>query len=74
MCPAFFLAIRFPCARTSPLDIFREGDFDYPYNLKLLDRVAASIYLFDVVPFFADLAADANCHATAFYNPMQDGE
>ena len=25
---------RFPCSRATALDVFREGDFDYPYRLK----------------------------------------
>ncbi|KAA8493573.1 Protein patched-like 1 [Porphyridium purpureum] len=34
----------FPTVRNSPLDCYREGSFDYPADLKELDRVARSVY------------------------------
>eukprot|EP00049_Salpingoeca_infusionum_P018657 m.358196 g.358196 ORF g.358196 m.358196 type:complete len:1579 (+) comp18070_c0_seq1:103-4839(+) len=52
---------RFPCNRASPLDVFQEGSFDYPYALRQLQSVAASVSHFFTSSFHQENAAEANC-------------
>lgn len=34
---------RFPCTRITPVDCFAEGGFDYPWQMQLLQNVAATV-------------------------------
>jgi hypothetical protein len=60
----------FPCTRATGVDIFREGDFDYPYRLKQLASVAPAVFY-----WFTQLQtteASAQCLDTALLQPVRD--
>jgi hypothetical protein len=63
---------RFPCSRASLLDVFREGDFDYPYRLKQLDRVSRYMAAWES-DLFAGPRATAGCKQSAFLDPLRFG-
>jgi hypothetical protein len=63
---------RFPCSRASLLDVFREGDFDYPYRLKQLDRVSRYMAAWES-DLFAGPRAAAGCKQSAFLDPLRFG-
>ena len=65
---------RFPCSRTTGLDIFREGDFDLPLRMKQLERMSQYMYHFYTQPYFADAVADADCLETEVIAPLRNGE
>ena len=62
---------RFPCGRASSIDMFREGDFDYPYNLKQAQEIAWQTLMFGSSPFLAGEAAKAQCTDHAVTKPLQ---
>ena len=63
---------RWPCGRATALDIFREGDFDYPYQLKQLERVGFQTYMFAAgSPFLAAHRQTAQCIEHGFMNPLK---
>lgn len=64
---------RFPCSRTTGLDPFREGDFDLPYRMKMLDRVSIYMNYFFTLPYFSDAVKDANCLDPHLITPLRNG-
>eukprot|EP00055_Hartaetosiga_balthica_P015606 m.93335 g.93335 ORF g.93335 m.93335 type:complete len:1568 (-) comp8910_c0_seq1:842-5545(-) len=64
---------RFPCSRATGLDVFQEGDFDYPYKLKMLDRISSYMYYFTSLDMFSDHASRTQCLETRFTQPSKDG-
>ena len=52
---------RFPCTRVTPVDMFAEGGFDLPLNMKFLERVATSLSAFFSLPFYQPFVEEANC-------------
>ncbi|EGD73466.1 hypothetical protein PTSG_05169 [Salpingoeca rosetta] len=64
---------RFPCSRSTGLDVFREGDFDLPYRMKQLDRMSRYMYYFYTLPYFQDAVEDANCLETSLLAPLRNG-
>lgn len=61
---------RFPCTRAAALDLFKEGDFDYPYRLKQLDRVSQYVYYYISQLSYLDTAAQ--CMPKSIYEPTRD--
>eukprot|EP00055_Hartaetosiga_balthica_P016077 m.99840 g.99840 ORF g.99840 m.99840 type:complete len:1558 (+) comp9034_c2_seq1:60-4733(+) len=63
---------RFPCTRISPIDVFNEGDFDLPLNMKFLDHISIQLASFFSQTFFAHFAAESNCYALHVTNPLKE--
>lgn len=62
---------RMPCSTGKSIDIFREGDFDYPYLLKMLDRVSSEMFTFASAPSTKRGYSEAGCLDRAFVNPLK---
>lgn len=63
---------RWPCGRATALDTFREGDFDYPYQLKQIERIGFQTYMFAAgSPFLAEHRELAQCVEHGFMNPLK---
>eukprot|EP00045_Choanoeca_perplexa_P015911 m.206891 g.206891 ORF g.206891 m.206891 type:complete len:1637 (+) comp17116_c0_seq1:125-5035(+) len=52
---------RFPCSRITPLDMFHEGGFDYPWALKQLEQVLPGLATFYTADYFAPWATQSKC-------------
>lgn len=63
---------RLPCQKATVLDLFKEGDFDYPYNLKQVGRVGAALAAWFSVSYMQPFAAEANCLNRTIVHPLRD--
>lgn len=63
----------FPCTRWTPLDAFKEGEFDYPYALKQVDRIAPFIYEFLTASYFESSLAASGCIDSTVNVPIKQG-
>eukprot|EP00056_Hartaetosiga_gracilis_P008615 m.124314 g.124314 ORF g.124314 m.124314 type:complete len:1557 (+) comp12952_c0_seq3:165-4835(+) len=63
---------RFPCSRVTPVDVFSEGNFDLPLNMKFLEHISLQVASFFTQPFFAQFAAESNCLALHVTNPIKE--
>lgn len=63
---------RFPCTRRSPLDLFREGDFDYPFALRQVEEMATALYDFLYLDAFQYWTYSSTCLERHLIQPVRE--
>ncbi|EGD72356.1 hypothetical protein PTSG_00376 [Salpingoeca rosetta] len=63
---------RFPCSRVTPVDLFQEGGFDLPLNMRFLERISASVSAFFSLSFYQPFVDEAQCMDKAFLTPLKE--
>lgn len=63
---------RLPCLRLTILDMFKEGDFDYPYALKQVAFIGSQMYAFSQLSYLQVFNREADCTNASFVRPVKD--